>query len=343
MTPRYFMFIAYILVPIAASASDCEAIIEMSKVLTIEVFDKAIVEEHVAGFCSEYQHTKDEEAKSRIGARYGFVAAEMKHRKISVDEVASLFCAVAGSERASRYAYERYVDRIAPGAYDAYARCVEMSDHGLFFGVQEASILPDSISLSVSYVSKVRDDEAASIAVMVSSGVTCVWNGGSMLEERNIASGETAILQCNRDSREVESYVRVTRTDGTGEELVLPWRAYDEYGILLESRARVYAGEIDIAEDAVRTQRRQNRTFGKSMIVYVGQVVFPSAFRRAPIVTLQLTTLVEKGTNKGFRHAEFSLQLFEVQESHFIYRLVGPDKAMLEVATANWIAVESSR
>ena len=221
-----------------AFAQNCENILAVSKIVNITISASAAVEQHAYSFCNEYRKHREDASTSSFGASYEFLSATFGTTTTTVDQVASRYCSASSDYAANRDAYKRYAEAISPNAYDAYEQCVKLSERGLVFDVNIASVLPKELSLSVSFVSGSEDDTVANVRLTPSSDVHCLWDEESK-DVRSMASGSTAVFRCMREDQTRRSYVRITRMDQFEGEMVFPWSAYDEAGVSVNSLAAI--------------------------------------------------------------------------------------------------------
>ncbi len=326
----------------------------MSRTVNVQALDRAALGRRAAQFCAEYSRAKTEAERAGIAAKYQFVGVQIDAGTTSLVQLAQSYCSSTDAAVVDSFTYKVYVESIAPGAYDAYEKCLDMSRDGVRFNVQNAAILPKRISLSVSYVSGVRDDQYAAISVLSPADGKCMWKVSDDVRSGSdgvkLQSGTTAVLWCERTEQGKPAAIRITRTDGTNGELVLPWRAYDEHDQPIDMRARVrpktLVGEVDIVADVKPTIRfigALSRT-----TIYFDEVAFPpDAFSETPLVFLQLVGLREDRDDPGEpsedlrdgRLPEFALTVYSVDTTGFIYKLFGPGNASLTSARMQWIAI----
>ena len=242
---------------------------------------------------------------------------------------------------------------------------MEMSERGLKFNVNLASILPKEFSLSVSFLSLTAEEKSADVAVTPSDGVTCEWSDDTELMT-TIATGSTTILRCNRNDQTNRSYVRLTRVDGFKGEMVLPWSAYDEDGNAVDELAELQAGvadqatylstleeqlalqeeqleileeQLEILEDRMQVEKGTvsfSRRAGSGLGGLINhRVTFSSPFSSTPIVVMAISSFdIIKDTNH-----RLTVRVTSVDNEGFNFDFVTWAHTKMWSANAIWIAV----
>ena len=209
--------------------ADCVDLISVSKVVGVTVESQDEFESHANAFCKEYKESRRSKKKANYGGSYKFLSASMGKSGASESEVASKYCSASTGEYKRKDAYRNYVETIAPSAYKAYEKCVELSKGGINFDVNKASILPNEMSISVSYSSKTRTDNV-DMDYSSSKDVQCRWRSSPQSSEKKIDAGSTCVLECSRNNINRKSYIKIFPSSSTYEPLTLGWPAYDEQG-----------------------------------------------------------------------------------------------------------------
>jgi hypothetical protein len=356
----------YLICFIAAASSvcraqDCESVIALSKVVSTVVSDRESVEQHAARFCGEYSRGSAEGDETRFGASYKFLAGTLGVANASLDAVASRYCSAANESVAIKDAYKQYVESISPNAYGAYEQCLQMSKRDLKFNVNLNSILPTEFSISASFVSSTGQANAV-VTYVSSKDVVCRWDGGDG-EVREIMSGSSAILECERPDPRTASYVSVVRKNGAGQELLtLPWPRYDESGVAVDSLAALSGKitalqskmqEIDVAagRSDVQAGTILLRTAGTREILDStqcpsdmdtfrgepqGRVNFPRPFASIPIVTVGLSSLELRGDDGVSR---LKISVHSADQQGFNYSFVTWCRTAVYSASVSWLAI----
>jgi hypothetical protein len=234
-------------------ADECASIIALSRIQNTVVASQSEVESNAANFFDIYSHNRSSSNSSSFGASYDFLAATFASGSASVDEVASKYCSASNKYAASANAYHSYIESIAPGAYDAYEKCIAIKQN-MSFDVDEGSVLPDQFAMSVSFTQP--GNVSANLQASPSSDVTCSWNGRpaprGQLPTISIRSPSTAALECDRTNVSKRSFVKIVRTNGD-EFITIPWQEYTPEGVpvsLVDSLRREVSAAAKQAKDA---------------------------------------------------------------------------------------------
>lgn len=274
---RALLVAAFCVIPGVMFAQECESVIALSKVRSVVVSDEATVERHAENFCKEYAKVSSGGSSTNIGVSYEFLAGTFGQTKASMQQVASRYCAADQSYQASRDTYKQYVESISPNAFSAYDQCKKMNE-SVRFDVDEASILPDEFTMSVSFASPQRGDTSATLAYSAPKGISCAWDG---TEEKSvvIASGSTELLKCSRPDPSKKGYVTVVRKDGRNA-ITLPWPAYNADGIpvdqisTLASEVGVVTARTQQLEKAIEGLHSDNSNLKKELIAEISKRKF---------------------------------------------------------------------
>lgn len=244
----------------AAPAQQCENVIALSKVSSTTIADKASVEQHANNFCSEYSKSGGKSSSNSFGASYKFLSLSSANADASVEAIASKYCSASSNFSSSSDAYRQYVEAIAPGAFDAYQQCIQLSSRDVRFSLSPASTLPTEFSMTVSFTGSAAPNKSAEISATAATGIGCTWDGKAK-SSTVIATGQTSVLQCKRHDAGRRGYVVLARTDGTREAMTIPWQAYGKDGTPIDSlaafEARVRKLETDVASSIANYSAQQ--------------------------------------------------------------------------------------
>lgn len=219
-------------------AQNCEALIGLSKVVSTVVSDKSSVEKHAENFCSEYSRSKASGGSTSFGVSYKFLSASLGRSDTSAEAVAAKYCSASNLEKAAVDAYQQYVETIAPNAYASYESCIA-AGQSVRFG--DATVLPEELGLSMSFVGLSTADTQATLSFVASRDVTCTWDA-ARANRVTVRAGGTAKLTCNRRDASRQSFVLISRVDGTQSRgFQINWRKYDKDGNVVDSVAALQA------------------------------------------------------------------------------------------------------
>lgn len=232
----------YSLVLIACSAAQaqekCESVIALSKVVTNTVTDESAFKKQAANFCSDYAKRQGGNNSTNIGVSYGAISGSFGQSGASMEEIASKVCSSSDLSQADSAAYKNYVETISPNAYAAYQSCVAMTGSDMRFDVNLAAVLPAEFSITVGFASRAEGNSQANMAFSSSKGVACRW-GNTAKDTYSIPDKGSVILKCARDDQTKPGYVKVSRTNGIGGELTIPWVAYSKEGVPVATLANM--------------------------------------------------------------------------------------------------------
>ncbi len=212
--------------PSVAKGQGCETLIALSREQSTVVESDSMIASHAESFCKEYKSGNRSSRSSAFGASYEFLSGTFSSGRASEAQVASRYCAAADSNSAATNYYERYINSIAPGAYDAYKQCLDSRDSDVIFRVDPNSVLKDQFNLTATF--QRPGIGQANLFANGSDGVSCLWNGGNSSRFR-LRSPGTATLTCKRASFAERDFVTVAVENGT-EKITIPWAAYTVEG-----------------------------------------------------------------------------------------------------------------
>ena len=314
------------------------------------------MENHASNFCSEYSRHRSDSTTYNFGASYEFLSASFGSGHASADDVASKFCSSDSSGHASAGAYQSYIENIAPGAYGAYAKCLQLKDNSIEFSIPEATVLKDQFVLTLTF-------KPAGKKVLVSSplhpkGYLVVGISATNLAER-LSQESVATLSCSRSNYKQQSFVEVSQqTDGEAK-FSVPWQAYNDEGIpvnviadltrkiatanseiekLKRSQVQVESGDITIAkgpdsrdlEDGSSCNNNPDNLRGLKN----ARINFHQPFKSVPKVVVGLHQLdLPQGEMRLWIKVE------TVDKSGFNYSFITWCTSRVNGAEAQWIAV----
>ncbi len=207
-----------------ATASECTAVIALSKIRTDVVQDSSSLETAARNFCKEYASAKNSGKTMNVGVSYSGLGASFGSGSVSAEQIASKYCDASDESKARSDAYRQYVETIAPGAFAAYERCEELSKSGVKISVEPASILPKNFKAFVSFSS---DSSTAQqeIAYSASPGVSCTWDG-TKKNKVVLTPNTSSSLSCERSNDSEKSAVLIFATSKANSQLAFQWDAY---------------------------------------------------------------------------------------------------------------------
>nr|VFJ78784.1 MAG: hypothetical protein BECKFW1821C_GA0114237_12033 [Candidatus Kentron sp. FW] len=236
-----------------AQTEQCKDVIALSKTKATYTESKESVKQAASDFCREYEKSQSERNKIKLEADYKLLSASTEGVQESMQEVSDNYCSKTDSSMAKSDSYERYVETIAPGAYSSYNECIKAANYGLKFDVDPNAILAKVFSISVSFNPKNRE-EIATLIYSAADDITCNWDGQLENESKHVLTGpSTALLKCNRENADKQSYVKIANTTSSGDsQLTLPWYAHTDEGIpvipLNETNIKVRDNKKEIGE-----------------------------------------------------------------------------------------------
>jgi hypothetical protein len=192
-----------------------------------------LVEQHAKNFCSEYTKNSSSGSSFNLDASYKFLALSLGNADTSAATVASRYCSALNDGRIAEDVYKEYIQSIAPGAYPAYKQCLDSAQE-IQFKIDSGCILPKEFSVIVTFIGHVTQHDAQLVYVS-SKGVACRWTSEPQHGTRTMKMSSSAVLKCERDNQDVDSYVRIVRTDGTTGDLTIPWPPYSKDGIPVDT------------------------------------------------------------------------------------------------------------
>jgi|GEM_PF-5691332 len=349
--------ILILLLAMNASAEVCENVIQLSKVVTDEVSDQDSVEQQADHFCSDYSKSIESGSAMDAGGSYGLFSASVGMSKQSAQAVASKYCSSKNKSQANKNAFKTYVESIAPKAYQAYERCLELKKkEKLKFSVDPAAIKPHEFSVSASFVSDASSSPHTQIGISSSDGVTCDVDKEKK-DVFTIPTGSTVAIKCKRQNIGEYGYVTfVNKDSGSDEPLTLPWPAHTPEGLpkstLFSAEQRIKKLEDAIERFGVEAGAIQLKAVDTDPLSQTskceegakglrgekkGRVTFKTAFIEPPVVNLGIASLDSSvPSNTGMRLA---ISVLDVDRKGFDYSFVTWCYTSISGATANWIAV----
>lgn len=228
------------LIATPAFSNGCESIIALSKVQSVTISDESTVDQHAANFCNEYSSGSRKTEGTSFGASYEFLSASFGQSGSSLEEVASKYCSASETGKASKDSYRQYVESISPNAYKSYEQCVKMSEQSIKYNIDEASILPEEFTLTVSFSAASTNDNTAELAVSSPRDVACSW-GNNNEDNTVIRSGATEFLKCSRTDTQKKSYVTVISKSHASTPMSLSWPAYSPEGYPVDRLKEMHA------------------------------------------------------------------------------------------------------
>jgi hypothetical protein len=214
----------------AIAQESCTDVISLSKITSNEVSDQSEVVSNAHNFCSEYSTHRANSSGWNFGAAYSYLSMTMGGHGTSADDVASRYCDIGNNYQAYTDAYKRYVDNIAPGAYQAYEACVAQRADITF---KKEGWTPNEFTLQYHYIGATTGAQPTNMLFSSSKGVTCSWKGthGSSQVTKPGGSG---LLSCSRGDATKAGFVTIVRTNGPGDiSIQLP--SFDKDGHPIET------------------------------------------------------------------------------------------------------------
>ena len=110
---------------------NCSDVIKASKVVSAEFRNRKEFQKHASNFCHEYNRTTNNTSSRSHGINYKFLSASMGKKNASYDDLAIRFCSADNTAEARSEVFDKYIEMIAPEAYESYNLCKHYSqDNG---------------------------------------------------------------------------------------------------------------------------------------------------------------------------------------------------------------------
>ncbi|MBS1786197.1 MAG: H-type lectin domain-containing protein [Acidobacteria bacterium] len=347
---RCILFV--ILIAFASNAlaqEKCERIIELSQTVKETAYSKKSFEQHVKNFCSEYHQSEQSGKTMDVGLVYKKVlAGNFGSSSVTAKDIASNYCSQEGSVSDLDEAYKQYVTAIAPGAYEAYAKCKDFEKRGVTINLQ--SLDANILQVTVNFTKSISKDSYAEVRYSdkLPSGITCNWDESKSNVQR--VDVGTRMLTCTRTNPMMKASIVIFRRDAVDSVLTLHWPAYNAEGdpvdslkalrdkvSALESRTISQSGEITMR--AVNTPGLEECGHGSVKRGELeGKVKFPVAFSTAPTVSAGLTQLLIGTADVRDRHS-VRFEVTEVDKEWFKYKFWTEGDNKVSIAKISWIAV----
>ncbi len=217
---------------VQASNNHCLQLIKNSRTVSTTIKDETDFSDTVARFCKEYSRSIQSGESKNYDGSYKFLKLSLGQSRSNEDVLAKRYCRHDRDKDFRRASYKRYLETIAPGAYQAYLACIDSTE--VSFSLLSPPT-PSSLELVVQYRT---DDSNASTTLSWSSpsrpNVNCIWEN---VEHQNstttsLASNRKTRLMCTRkDVRAAPiaqpDHVNVVRIDGGKGDINIPWQKYN--------------------------------------------------------------------------------------------------------------------
>ena len=214
----------------AAFADDCIQVIALSRLDRTTVLDEADLREAARTYCSEYNAGKRRSNSMSLDGAYKKLTAAFGSSGSSEEDVARRVCDSTTATSIKTTLFTEYVQTIAPGAYEAYARCLEFTNSAnIRFNLSSATRLATSFSINVVHATNVNS-QSATMIVNSSPEIRCRFEQSN--DKRVILGPNTSTdLLCTRPSANNPGWVSVSRRDATVGALQLTWGAFTADGL----------------------------------------------------------------------------------------------------------------
>ena len=233
-------------------ADNCLELVRLSRTTSQSISNEADFADHVKDFCAKYKQRTRSGNSADYGLSYKYLGASMESSSRSEENVASTYCRYQGDMRANEASYSTYLDGIAPGAYLAYAACLNAREGGIIYSL--SGLERDRLFMSIALQSS-NMNEFAELSYHASSGVTCRWGNQDTHNSKNQLRGnETTTLICRRELPHSEplaepDQVNIVRANSTRDQPIdIPWQKYngddEPVGTLADIR-RELSGQLD--------------------------------------------------------------------------------------------------
>lgn len=222
-------------------SADCTDILRLSRLSRTEVRDESDIASYARTFCGEYDSIKQGHSSASAGLAYSVLSASFSSGSASYDAVHSRYCDSVNQSSARNDTFRSYIESMAPGTYEAYNQCKKLEGIGVQISVQQASVLPLSLAMTVSFSSGMQGQQTISFAA--SPDVTCQWLNGAK-GDLKLKNGGSSLLKCARSAADSASFVQVIATTSPDATFAFPWSRFenglpaDELGSLRAELAR---------------------------------------------------------------------------------------------------------
>ncbi|RYG99759.1 MAG: hypothetical protein EON58_02775 [Alphaproteobacteria bacterium] len=288
-----------------ANAADCEKLISFSKLTNDSVYSANAFDNAASNYCRDYSTSRASSSTSSANVGYGPFTFGGSTGGVRNKMEAEKVCKASDTTRVRDDAYRNYAETIAPGAYDAYSKCLT-ANTGVGFG--EAVTLSREASITVNFTPRFSGQKSRLTASGM-GGASCTWYEAAdrrlLGEIVELDSPRTVQLQCNRPEEATTSFVRIYDTlSGGGLELVLPWNAFKDghpHSTFDDLQAQLAA--LSTANNELRSQLSALAAKNYSIaLVRTGDSGWngPNTFRRCP--DGQVLTSIMTGQNEDFRY-----------------------------------------
>lgn len=209
-----------------AQVSDCNELIQLSKVTSQTVSSSSIFQSYEHAFCNDYASYKSNGKAMSAGGAYGPISANFGQSSSSVEAVASQYCESDGSINQSADLYKDYVQQIAPGAYGAYESCITLEHSDITFSFSDQTVQPTYAEYVVNNLDS-NNLNSEDITFTASPEISCNWQGRATGQStyRVFGSGYGR-LQCRRHNADSDGFVTMTAAHTPVAHVGIPWPRY---------------------------------------------------------------------------------------------------------------------
>lgn len=205
--------------------ADCESVIALSRLTKKNISDESSVQRDASAFCDEQSQSNNQGSSGSLGVKFGGESFNLGGSSASNSDLKRRYCSSSDSSKAVENAYKAYIEDIAPGAYEAYQRCLEMASSDVRFRVNVSTILGNEFTMFASYSGTMIDSPRAVMEITTSEDVECKWSG-LQGNQAQLQPGSTAPIVCRRSQRKTDSYVTIAQTNvSDSEPLSMRWKA----------------------------------------------------------------------------------------------------------------------
>ncbi|MEP0068205.1 hypothetical protein [Pyruvatibacter sp.] len=203
-----------------AYADQCLSLVKLSKIVSSSLVSEAEFTSDVKGFCESYSRNQSGTATNGIDLGYDDFSFGGKSASSHANSLARSLCKSSDTREIKENVYQSYIEKIAPGAFEAYQTCATHSarDFSVSIGESTSTFVPIAVRFSPGR----QRGTYASISLEASPDVTCNNN------EDTIEENGTLLFSCSRpdDSRRSTISVVNTASSEANSTWSIPWTAY---------------------------------------------------------------------------------------------------------------------
>lgn len=218
-----------------ASASpafaDCVDIIKAASLRGTVVEGSSSIDQEARAFCNEYSSAKQQGRAFNGGVSYAGIGVSAGASSQSIEQTASKYCDSTNSYKARASNYERYVETIAPGAFESYNRCVAIpATERVAATLDTTAIHARDIALTVANPTTGKNVET--IQYVASPGFVCKWKSGAGIvfstDRATLPPNTATALQCTRNDEGQEGSITLVTVSRPNANYTFLWKKFQK-------------------------------------------------------------------------------------------------------------------